>query len=65
MADGDGSFWSKKDHPRLLYKNLIGGADENRTRVRKQIHPSFSGCRSCLTFPLPLLHDHSYSIGSS
>lgn len=41
-----------------------GGADENRTRVRKQIHPSFSECRLCLTFPLPKLHNQSYGISS-
>lgn len=42
-----------------------GGADENRTRVRKQIHSSFSECRLCFAFPLPKLRSQSLDISSS
>ena len=50
----------------LLQHSLLrdGGADENRTRVRKQIHFTFSERRLCLTFPRPKLHNQSYDLSS-
>ena len=57
---------TKKD---IAYNNTqyhsSGGADENRTRVRKQVHPSFSECRLRLKFPKILLRNQSYIIGKS
>ena len=42
---------------------MAGGGEENRTPVRKHIHPSFSECRLWSRFPLILLHNQSYIIG--
>ena len=44
--------------------DTIGGADENRTRVRKQIHTVFSERRLWKTFPQSKLHNQSYDFGS-
>ena len=46
-------------------RSFSGGADENRTRVRKQIHTGFSERRLCVTFPRSKLHNQSYDLGSS
>ena len=41
-----------------------GGAEGNRTPVRKQLGKTFSGRSLLFTFPLPHGNKHSYGIGS-
>ena len=43
---------------------LFGGAEGNRTPVRKQLGKTFSGRSLLFTFPLPHGNKHSYGIGS-
>ena len=42
----------------------FGGAEGNRTPVRKQLGKTFSGRSLLFTFPLPHGNKHSYGIGS-
>ena len=48
----------------IIQYHISGGAEENRTPVRKQVHPSFSECRLWLSFPLPQVHNQTNGIGS-
>ena len=41
-----------------------GGAEGNRTPVRKQLGKTFSGCSLLFTFPYPTGNKHSVGLGS-
>ena len=41
-----------------------GGAEGNRTPVRKQLDKTFSGCSLLFTFPHPIGNKHSMGLGS-
>ena len=43
---------------------FFGGAEGNRTPVRKQLGKTFSGCSLLFTFPLSCGNKHSQDIGS-
>ena len=54
------------DEPSMLGFVCVasGGAEGNRTPVRKQLDKTFSGCSLLFTFPLPHGNKHPYGIGS-
>ena len=54
------------DEPSMLGFVCVasGGAEGNRTPVRKQLGKTFSGRSLLFTFPLPHGNKHSYGIGS-
>ena len=57
-------YHTKKEEPSIWMALLFGGAEGNRTPVRKQLDKTFSGCSLLFTFPLPHGNKHPYGIGS-
>ena len=53
----------KKAHPQRV-DFLFGGAEGNRTPVRKQLGKTFSGRSLLFTFPHPIGNKHSMGLGS-
>ena len=53
----------RKGHPQG-WPFVYGGAEGNRTPVRKQLDKTFSGRSLLFTFPLPHGNKHPYGIGS-
>ena len=54
----------QKEEPPLRVVPLFGGAEGNRTPVRKQLDKTFSGRSLLFTFPLPHGNKHPYGISS-
>ena len=58
------SFVTIKKIPPKRVGFLYGGADGNRTHVRKQLGKTFSGRRLLFTFPFPDGNNHPAGISS-
>ena len=58
--------WAKKIRTHILskYESLCGGAEGNRTPVRKQLGKNFSGRSLLFTFPHPGGNKHPTGISS-
>ena len=65
FTSSDSPFQEIKEiRPTWVGSLLFGGAEGNRTPVRKQLDKTFSGCSLLFTFPLPHGNKHPYGIGS-
>ena len=62
----NGSGVIKEEPPLDLHQMVVwnGGAEGNRTPVRKQLGKTFSGCSLLFTFPYPIGNKHSMGLGS-